>query len=228
MNNKILVIEDERSVSSCIKKGLEENGYIVTVCSTGLTGWNTAKMQRYDLLLIDRMLPDIDGFEICRRVREKYGFEVPVVMLTALGSTEDIIAGLDAGADDYMTKPYHLRELVARVGALLRRNQPDESHPKIYRIADLEINDDSKTVVRAGQNIQLTSKEYRLLRYFITNQKRVLSREQILEKVWDVEFDMGTNTVDVYINYLRNKIDKNFDTKLIHTIIGMGYVMKDS
>lgn len=144
MNNKILVIEDERSVSSCIKKGLEENGYIVTVCSTGLTGWNTAKMQRYDLLLIDRMLPDIDGFEICRRVREKYGFEVPVVMLTALGSTEDIIAGLDAGADDYMTKPYHLRELVARVGALLRRNQPDESHPKIYRIADLEINDDSK------------------------------------------------------------------------------------
>ncbi len=223
---RILLIEDEKNVASFIKKGLEEEGYEVTVAYNGLMGWNRAKTDRYDLLIIDRMLPEMDGTEICRRVRGKYGFEIPILLLTALGSTDDVIAGLDTGADDYMTKPFHFRELLARVHALLRRKAP-EAENRIYRIADLELDDDTKAVVRGGQTIHLTSKEYKLLYYFITNVKRVLSREQILEHVWNVEFDMGTNTVDVYINYLRNKIDKPFDSRLIHTVIGMGYVMRE-
>ena len=223
---RILLIEDEKNVASFIKKGLEEEGYEVTVAYNGLMGWNRAKTDRYDLLIIDRMLPEMDGTEICRRVRGKYGFEIPILLLTALGSTDDVIAGLDTGAGDYMTKPFHFRELLARVHALLRRKAP-EAENRIYRIADLELDDDTKAVVRGGQTIHLTSKEYKLLYYFITNVKRVLSREQILEHVWNVEFDMGTNTVDVYINYLRNKIDKPFDSRLIHTVIGMGYVMRE-
>ena len=221
---KILLVEDEKNVASFIKKGLEEEGYSVTVAFDGTIGWNHAKTERYDLLILDRMLPGMNGMDICSRVREKYGFEIPVIMLTALGSTDDVISGLNEGANDYITKPFHLRELVARIKALLRRDETGES--KIYRVADLELDDDTKTVTRAGQEITLTSKEYRLLLYFMQNVKRVLSREQILEHVWNVEFDMGTNTVDVYINYLRNKIDKKFTPKLIHTVIGMGYVMK--
>lgn len=222
----ILLIEDEKNVASFIKKGLEEEGYEVTVAYNGLMGWKRAKTDRYDLLIIDRMLPEMDGTEICRRVRDKYDFDIPILLLTALGSTDDVIAGLDTGADDYMTKPFHFRELLARIHALLRRKAP-EAENKIYRIADLELDDDTKTVTRAGQPIHLTSKEYKLLYYFMTNVKRVLSREHILEHVWNVEFDMGTNTVDVYINYLRNKIDKPFGSRLIHTVIGMGYVMKE-
>lgn len=223
---KILLVEDEKNVASFVKKGLEEEGYSVTVAFDGQTGWNHAKSERYDLIILDRMLPGMEGMEICRRIREKYRFEIPVIMLTALGSTDDVIAGLNEGANDYMTKPFHLRELIARMQALFRRDETSED--KIYRIADLELDDDTKTVMRAGQTITLTSKEYRLLLYFMQNIKRVLSREQILEHVWNVEFDMGTNTVDVYINYLRNKIDKNFSPKLLHTVIGMGYVMKES
>ncbi|MDR2936979.1 MAG: response regulator transcription factor [Rikenellaceae bacterium] len=224
--HKILVVEDEKNVLSFIKRGFEEEGFSVSGASDGLTGWNMAKTHRYDLLVLDRMLPEMNGLEICRRMREKYGFEVPVIVLTALGSTDDIVTGLDAGADDYLTKPFHFKELLARTHALLRRRH-QEQPTAVYRIADLELDDDTKTVTRDGRQISLTSKEYRLLHYLITNQRRVLSREQILEKVWDVEFDMGTNTVDVYINYLRNKMDKNFPAKLIHTVIGMGYVMKE-
>ena len=223
---KILLIEDEKNVASFIKKGLEEEGYEVAVAYNGLMGWNKARTDRYDLLIIDRMLPEMDGTEICRRVREKYGFEIPVMLLTALGSTDDVIAGLDTGADDYLTKPFHFRELLARIHALLRRRTP-EAENRVFRIADLELNDDTKIVTRDGRTIHLTSKEYRLLLYFLNNVNRVLSREQILEHVWNVEFDMGTNTVDVYINYLRNKIDKPFGSRLIHTVIGMGYVMKE-
>jgi DNA-binding response OmpR family regulator len=223
---KILLVEDEKNVASFVKKGLEEEGYSVTVAHDGLAGWNLARSERYDLVILDRMLPGMDGMEICARIREKYKFDLPVIILTALGSTDDVIAGLNEGANDYMTKPFHLRELIARMQALFRRESSAED--KIYRVADLELNDDTKSVTRAGMPVTLTSKEYRLLLYFMQNVKRVLSREQILENVWNVEFDMGTNTVDVYINYLRNKIDKNFSPKLIHTVIGMGYVMKES
>ncbi len=226
MTTKILLIEDEKNVSSFIKKGLEEEGYSVSVAHNGLTGWNMARMDRYDLLIIDRMLPEMEGLEICRRVRDKYGYEIPVILLTALGSTDDIVDGLQTGADDYMTKPFHLKELLARVTALVRRRKSEEKE-QLFTVDDLVVDEESKTVTRAGQNIQLTSKEYHLLLLFVRNQKKVLSREYILQKVWNVEFDMGTNTVDVYINYLRNKVDKPFGKKLIHTVIGMGYVMKD-
>lgn len=223
---KILLVEDEKNVSSFIKKGLEEEGFSVTVAHDGPSGWNSARSERYDLIILDRMLPGMEGMEICRRIREKYRQEIPVIMLTALGSTDDIVAGLDGGANDYMTKPFHLRELLARIQVLLRREESGEG--AVYRLADLELNDDAKTVLRGGTPVALTSKEYRLLLYFLRNTGRVLSREQILEHVWNVEFDMGTNTVDVYINYLRNKIDKQFTPKLIHTVIGMGYVLKES
>lgn len=223
---KILLVEDEKNVASFVKKGLEEEDFTVTVAGDGTTGWNLAKTERYDLVILDRMLPGMDGMEICNRIREKYKYDLPVIMLTALGSTDDVIAGLNEGANDYITKPFHLRELIARVRSIFRRNEAEEGS-KVYRIADLELNDDTKTVTRGGDVITLTSKEYRLLLYFLKNVKRVLSREQILENVWNVEFDMGTNTVDVYINYLRNKIDKKYTPKLIHTVIGMGYVLKE-
>ncbi|MCD8186661.1 MAG: response regulator transcription factor [Rikenellaceae bacterium] len=221
---KILLVEDEKNVASFVKKGLKEEGYSVTVAFDGAIGWNHAKTERYDLIILDRMLPGMNGMDICSRIREKYKFKIPIIMLTALGSTDDVIDGLNEGANDYMIKPFHLRELLARINALLRRDEAEEN--KIYKIADLELDDDTKTVTRADQEITLTSKEYRLLLYFMQNVKRVLSREQILEHAWNVEFDMGTNTVDVYINYLRNKVDKKFLPKLIHTVIGMGYVMK--
>lgn len=223
---KILLVEDEKNVASFVKKGLEEEGYAVEAAHDGVAGWNLARGERYDLVILDRMLPGMDGMEICRRIREKYRFEIPVIMLTALGSTDDVVDGLNEGANDYMTKPFHLRELIARMQVLLRRGEGGEA--QIYRIADLELNDDTKTVTRGETPVTLTSKEYRLLLYFMQNVRRVLSREQILEHVWNVEFDMGTNTVDVYINYLRNKIDKHFTPKLIHTVIGMGYVMKEA
>ncbi|MDR0954599.1 MAG: response regulator transcription factor [Rikenellaceae bacterium] len=224
---KILLVEDEKNVASFVKKGLEEEDFTVAVANDGAVGWNMAKTERYDLVILDRMLPGMDGMEICNRIREKYKYEIPVIMLTALGSTEDVIAGLNEGANDYITKPFHLRELTARVRSIFRQSEAEKGDV-IYRIADLELNDDTKTVTRAGDIITLTSKEYRLLLYFLKNIKRVLSREQILENVWNVEFDMGTNTVDVYINYLRNKIDKKYTPKLIHTVIGMGYVMKEA
>jgi len=222
---KILLIEDEKNVASFIHKGLEEEGFAVTVAYNGLMGWNRARADRYDLLVIDRVLPQMNGMEICRRVRQRYGFEIPVILLTALGSPDDVIAGLETGADDYITKPFHFRELLARIHALLRRKTPEPA-VRVLRLADLELDDDSKSVVRDGRPIHLTSKEYKLLHYLMSNAGRVLSREQILEHVWNVGFDMGTNTIDVYVNYLRNKIDKPFDTRLIHTVIGMGYVLR--
>ena len=224
---KILLVEDEKNVASFVKKGLEEEDFSVTVADDGAAGWNLAKSERYDLVILDRMLPGMDGMEGCNRIREKYCYELPVIMLTALGSTDDVIAGLNEGANDYITKPFHLRELIARVRALFRRNEAGENNRLLYRLADLELNDDTKSVTRAGEPITLTSKEYHLLLYFLKNVRRVLSREQIFENVWNMEFDQETNTVDVYINYLRNKIDKKYAPKLIHTVIGMGYVMKD-
>ncbi len=224
---KILLVEDEKNVASFVKKGLEEEDFSVTVADDGAAGWNLAKSERYDLVILDRMLPGMDGMEICNRIREKYRYDLPVIMLTALGSTDDVIAGLNEGANDYITKPFHLRELIARVRALFRRNEAGENNRLLYRLADLELNDDTKSVTRAGEPITLTSKEYHLLLYFLKNVRRVLSREQIFENVWNMEFDQETNTVDVYINYLRNKIDKKYAPKLIHTVIGMGYVMKD-
>ncbi len=229
---RILLIEDEANVVSFIKKGLSEEGYEMSVAFDGETGLKMALAHRYDLIILDIMLPGKNGLEVCRAIRAENDLS-PILFLTALGTAENVVIGLDTGADDYLVKPFKFIELLARVKSLLRRStahaqpggQPAE---EIYRIDDLVLNDTSKAVTRGGEPVTLTSTEYRLLLLFITNRNRVLSRSDILEKVWDVNFDMGTNVVDVYVNYLRKKIDKDRPVKLIHTMVGMGYVMKEA
>jgi DNA-binding response OmpR family regulator len=224
--SKILVVEDEVHVSSFIKKGLEEEGHFVDVAYDGELGLNLACNREFDVIILDVILPHVNGLEICRKIRERHGFAVPVIMLTALSSSDDIINGLNIGADDYLVKPFKFKELLARINAVLRRRTLGNLS-KSYKIADAVLDIETKTVTRAGKTIELTSKEFRLLEFFMANHKRVLSRTTILENVWDANHDIGTNIVELYIKYLRDKIDKNFDTKLIHTVIGMGYVFRE-
>ena len=222
----ILLVEDEVNVSSFIKKGLEEENYTVDTAFDGTTGLNLALTNDYNLIILDIILPNMNGIEVCAIVRDKIGFNIPIIMLTALGSTDEIVKGLEAGADDYLVKPFHFKELLARVNANLRR-QIITDDVKVLKFADIVMDLESKLVTRANKPINLTSKEYRLLHFFLTNPKKVLSRYEILENVWDINFDMGTNLVDVYVNYLRNKIEKDHPVKLIHTVIGMGYIFKE-
>jgi two-component system copper resistance phosphate regulon response regulator CusR len=224
---KILIIEDEQSVSSFIRKGLEEQGFEVTQAFDGPTGLRAVAQNRFDLIILDLILPGMNGLAVCKKLREEGETAVPILMLTALGATEDVVTGLDAGADDYLAKPFKFKELLARVRALTRRKNIS-SATKQLQVADLEIDLDSKMVSRGEKTIKLTAKEFNLLEYLIRNKGRVVSRVDILENVWEVNFDMGTNIIDVYVNYLRNKIDKNFSPKLIHTVVGMGYVLKES
>ncbi len=225
--NYILLIEDEQNVAAFIKKGLQEEGYEVLLAYDGVTGLDLLSQHTIDLVILDVILPGMSGLDVCRRIRYSGRLDVPVLMLTALGSTENVVSGLDSGADDYLAKPFKFKELLARVRALLRRRSRTEEHSRSLSIADLELNRDTKTAVRAGQEIKLTATEYRLLEYLMKNPRRVLSRVDLLENVWDINFDMGTNVVDVYVNYLRNKMDKGFSSKLIHTVIGMGYMLKE-
>lgn len=222
---KILLVEDEQNVVSIIQRGLSEEGYEVSVAMNGSAALDLASRYRYDLFILDIMLPGINGLEVCRAIRARH-LQTPVLMLTALGTTENVVNGLDSGADDYLVKPFKFAELQARIRALLRRPQWKETS-SILRIANLELDQDSKSVSRHGQPIRLTSTEFKLLEYFMQNQRKVLSRTDLLDQVWGINFDMGTNVVDVYVNYLRKKIDKDFSPKLIHTVIGMGYVMKE-
>lgn len=222
----ILVVEDEPNVVSVIKRGLTEYGFDISVATDGLTGLQMATNHTFDLIILDVMLPSMDGIQVCKRIREQ-NQTMPILMLTALDSTENIVTGLDSGADDYMVKPFKMAELAARLRALIKRRGADNQPAKsIYKIADIEVDTDAKIVSRNQVTINLTPTEYRLLEYFIKNQKKVLSRIQILESVWDIDFNMGTNVVDVYINYLRKKLDKDNPSKLIHTVFGMGYIMK--
>jgi two-component system copper resistance phosphate regulon response regulator CusR len=221
---KILLVEDERKVASFIKKGLEEQTYLVDLAYDGLMGKKLALANKYDLIIMDVILPGISGIELCKEIR-KVDQTIPILLLTALGTTEDKVDGLDAGADDYLTKPFKFQELLARIRALSRRKN-NQVTPVIFSIADLEMNTSAKTVKRNGQLINLTAREFFLLEFFLKNIGRVLSRAEIAENIWEISFDTGTNIVDVYINYLRNKIEKGFSPKLIHTVIGMGYVMK--
>ena len=221
----ILLIEDEKHVSAFIKKGLEEESYNVDVAFDGYTGKKLAMLEVYDAILIDIILPQINGLEVCRMLREEK-IETPILMLTALGSTDNIVTGLNAGADDYLTKPFKFKELLARIDALIRRNQKRIINP-LFSFAGLELNDFTKEVKRNGQLIKLTAREFSLLQYFINNLGIVKSRIQILESVWGNAYDNNSNIVDVYVNYLRNKIDKDFSPKLIHTITGMGYIFKE-
>jgi len=222
---KILVVEDEESVSTLIKKGLEEEGYAVTQAFDAESGLALKNEGAYDILIFDIILPKMSGLELLKIVRET-DTETPILMLTALGATDDVVTGLDTGADDYLVKPFKIMELWARLRALGRRGQ-GSSNQAVWAVADLEMNLESKQVRRAETDIKLTAREFKLLEYLIKNKGKVVSRTDILENVWEVNFDMGTNVIDVYVNYLRNKIDKAFDSKLIQTVIGMGYVLRE-
>lgn len=227
--SRILLIEDESSVASFIRKGLTEENYQVSVAFSGLSGLQMAEASAYDLIILDIMLPDMSGIETCRELRNRQ-VHTPVLFLTALGTPENIALGLNTGGDDYLVKPFKFIELNARIKALLRRSDPREPRAKaanLLQVGDLEVDDDAKTVHRRGTAIALTATEYRLLMVLARNKGRVLSRVDLLESVWDMSFNLGTNVVDVYINYLRKKIDTDKDKKLIHTIIGMGYVLKE-
>jgi DNA-binding response OmpR family regulator len=221
---KILLIEDELRVSSFIKKGLEENSISVTQAFDGLTGYRLAQQDDFDVIILDIVMPEMNGLEICTRLRKDFGNKQSILMLTASGTTDDIVEGLNAGADDYLIKPFKFRELLARVRALSRRHINSSS--KLF--ADgLEMDTDAKEVIRNGKKIELTAREFRLLEYLLRNKNKVLSRIDILENVWDVNHDLGTNVVEVYINYLRKKVDNGFDVQMIRTVVGMGYTIKE-
>ncbi|MBX2897790.1 MAG: response regulator transcription factor [Cyclobacteriaceae bacterium] len=226
------MVEDEAGVASFINKGLTEAGFEVSVSLDGTTGVQMALSGSFDLIILDIMLPGVNGLEICRAIR-KVNKKVAILFLSALGTSENVVIGLEAEADDYLVKPFKFIELVARVKALLRRKEPSqnaalaEEQEHLYKFADLEVNDYTKMVKRGGRVVSLTSTEYRLLLLFMKNPRRVLSRMDILEQVWGVDFDMGTNVVDVYVNYIRKKIESESLPRLLHTVIGMGYVLKE-
>lgn len=221
---RILVVEDEKKVARFIQQGLEEEHYSVDVAYDGEKGVVMAETQTYDLIILDVMLPSLNGFEITRRLRSSK-LTTPILMLTAKTATEDKVAGLDSGADDYLTKPFAFAELLARVRSLLRRGSLEKT--TLLTCADLELDTVTHKARRAGKQIDLTAKEYALLEYFLRNKDRVLSRTIISEHIWDYNFDTGTNLIDVYVNHLRNKIDSGFDRRLIHTVRGVGYVLRE-
>lgn len=223
---KILIIEDDQRVANLIKRGLEEEDLAVTVAYDGLSGKKLSLQGDFDLIITDIILPKIDGIDLCKLIRQTMP-DIPIIMLTALGTTDDKVEGFDAGADDYLVKPFEMRELTVRVRALLKRRQKMTGGSTfVLKYDELEMNLHTKIVRREGQEISLTPKEFKLLEYMMQNADRVLSRVEIADKVWDTHFDTGTNFIDVYINYLRKKIDRDFDKKLIHTRSGMGFILK--
>ena len=222
---RILLVEDDKKVASFIRKGLEEEGYAVDVAEDGETGLLMGLDRLHDLILLDVMLPEKPGFQVLRELRQGR-VTTPVLLLTARDTVEDKVRGLDAGADDYLTKPFAFAELLARVRALLRR-RADARAPKL-QMADLILDPATRSVTRGGQPITLTNREYALLEYFLRNPGRVLSRTMIADHVWDYDFDTGTNVIDVYVNYLRKKVDAGQTPKLLHTVRGAGYVLKES
>jgi two-component system copper resistance phosphate regulon response regulator CusR len=220
----ILLVEDEPKVAEFIKRGLTEQSHVVELASDGLSGEKMALTGDYDLLILDVIVPGKSGLEVCRAVRKEKP-DVPILMLTALGTTQDKVIGFEAGADDYLVKPFHFDELLARIKALSRRRVA-ASPGTIRKVADLEIDIYQKKAWRDGKEILLTAKEFALLDLLVQNKNNVLSRSSIAEAVWGIDFNRRTNLIDVYINYLREKIDKGFGKPLIHTVIGMGYVLK--
>ena len=220
----ILIVEDEKKVVGFLKKGLQEEHYTVDVAYDGEEALLLAGMNSYDLIVLDIMLPKKDGMEVLKELRAQ-GLSIPILILTAKDTLEDKVQGLDSGADDYITKPFAFAELLARIRALLRRGKP--TNETSLTAADLMLDPATHKVQRAGKQIELTSKEYALLEYFLRNKGQVLTRTLINEHVWGYRFDTGTNIVDVYVNYLRSKIDRGFDKKLIHTVRGVGYVLRE-
>lgn len=224
----ILVIEDDLRVSNLIKRGLEENGYIVSQAFDGDSGKNLALKNSFDLIISDIILPEINGLDLCKNLKQ-VNKNIPIIMLTALGTTDDKVEGFDAGADDYLVKPFEMRELLARIQALLKRYKDIPLRTtQVLSIANLTMNLETKEVIRNQETIKLTPKEFKLLEYLLINQNKVVSRTEIAQNVWDTHFDTGTNFIDVYINYLRKKVDKNHDQKLIHTKSGMGFILSEN
>jgi two-component system, OmpR family, copper resistance phosphate regulon response regulator CusR len=223
---KILIVEDEPKVASFIKKGLEENNWDADTALDGQSAEKLAKTTSYDLFILDILIPGINGLDLCKKLKISYP-EIPVLMLTALGTTDDKINGFDAGANDYLVKPFEFRELLARIKVLVRKTEKIPPAANMLIVEDVQLDLEKKVVRRGDSYIDLTAKEFSLLEFFMRNKGRVLSRIDIAEKVWDVNFDFGTNVVDVYVNFLRKKIDKGFDKKMIHTRVGFGYVFGD-
>lgn len=227
MNYNILLVEDEKKLADTIQAGLSEHDYEVTIAYNGLDGKKLFAENAYDLIILDINLPFVNGYELCKLIRET-DEHVPIILLTAMNFTDNKIEGFESGADDYITKPFEFVELVARIKALLRRSdlRSDAEEERMLQIADLEMNLDSKEVRRNDKKISLTAKEFQLLEYLLKNKEKVVSRSEIAKNVWDIDFDTQTNVIDVYVNFLRKKLDKNFEPKLIHTQVGMGYILK--
>lgn len=223
---KVLVVEDEPKLAGFIKKGLEEQAWEVDVAYDGQVGSSLALSNYYDVIVLDVNLPKINGFELAASLR-KENIQTPILMLTALGTLNDKLTGFDVGADDYLVKPFEFQELIVRLRALQKRTNEGGQTINILKVADLELDLNERIARREGCRIDLTAKEFGLLEYLMRNRGRVVSRVDIAEKVWDIHFDTGTNTIDVYVNFLRKKIDKDYAQKLIHTVVGMGYIMKE-
>lgn len=222
----ILIVEDEPKVATFIKNCLEEHTYTAEIAFDGMLAERMIMQFDYDMLILDVIIPHINGIELCKRIKAVKP-NLPILMLTALGTTEDKIIGFDAGADDYLVKPFEFRELLARIKAISKRSGGKVQTGNKIIVSDLELDLDKKIAIRGNQSISLTAKEFVLLEYLMRNTGRVLSRIDIAEKVWEITFDTGTNVVDVYVNILRKKIDRNFPNKLIHTRIGMGYIFQE-
>jgi two-component system copper resistance phosphate regulon response regulator CusR len=222
---KILLIEDEPKTVQSLKQGLEENNYAVEVTYDGLMGYQLATRNAYQLIISDIIIPGLNGLELCRKLR-KEGVQTPILMLTALSTTDDKIEGFDAGADDYLAKPFDFKEFLARVKALIKRSNQTMIEAQVLKFADLELDLSSKIVSRSGQKINLTAKEFQLMEYFLRNQEKVISKAEIAENIWEVEDENSSNLIEVYVNYLRKKVDKGFSSKLIHTQFGMGYILR--
>ncbi|MGS4346218.1 response regulator transcription factor [Myroides odoratus] len=224
--SQILVIEDDIRVAELLQRSLQDQNFTVDVAYDGYMGKKLALQKKYQLIITDVILPKINGIDLCKELKQSLP-NTPIIMLTALGTTDDKVEGFDAGADDYLVKPFELRELYVRIRALLKRfEKATEANNPILKYADLEIDLNQKKFKRAGQEIHLTPKEFNLMQYMMENPERVLSRAEISEKVWDTHFDTGTNFIDVYINYLRKKIELDVTNKLIHTKSGMGFILK--
>lgn len=225
-NKKILIVEDEVKVATFIKKGLQTQNFEAEVAETGSEAKRFFDDGSFDLIILDIGLPDMSGLEVCEYIRER-NTKIPILMLTALGSVADKLSGFEVGTDDYVVKPFDFMELLVRVKALLKRTIEIEQPSEKLQEADLELDLKEKVARREGRVVELTAKEFSLLEYLMINKGRVVSKVDIAEKVWDINFDTGTNFIEVYVNYLRNKIDKGFSNKLIHTIVGMGYMLKN-
>jgi two-component system, OmpR family, copper resistance phosphate regulon response regulator CusR len=224
---RILLVEDEKKIADSLKKGLSEQNYDVMVAYDGNEGRKLFESRLFDLIILDINLPGLSGYALCKKIRNRNP-TIPIVMLTALNAIDDKIEGFDAGADDYVVKPFDFKELLVRIRALLKRIYTNMPVGNILRVGDLIINLDSKEVTRAGNGISLTAKEFQLLEYLVRNRNKVVSRADIALNVWDIDFDTKTNVIDVYVNFLRKKLDHDFDKKMIHTQVGVGYVLKET